>query len=53
MHCIIAPPRVRVWSKNGWHVYFDPYNFVWVKVAATMLCVKFVTVSVAASELNL
>jgi radical SAM protein with 4Fe4S-binding SPASM domain len=32
MHCIIAPPRVRVWSKNGWHVYFDPYNFVWVKV---------------------
>jgi radical SAM protein with 4Fe4S-binding SPASM domain len=29
---IIVPPRLRVWSENDWHIYFDPYNFVWAKV---------------------
>jgi AdoMet-dependent heme synthase len=32
MERVIAPPRLRVWSENGWHIYFDPYNFVWAKV---------------------
>ena len=29
---IVLPPRVRVWSKDNWHIYFDPHNFIWVKV---------------------
>lgn len=29
---IVLPPRIRVWSKDDWHIYFDPHNFVWVKV---------------------
>lgn len=32
MEKIIVPPRLRVWSQDGWHIYFDPYNFVWAKV---------------------
>jgi radical SAM protein with 4Fe4S-binding SPASM domain len=28
----IAPPRCRLWSRNDMHVYFDPYNFSWIKV---------------------
>ena len=32
MERIIVPPRLRIWSENGWHIYFDPYNFVWAKV---------------------
>lgn len=29
---VIVPPRVRVWSRGEWHLYFDPYNFAWVRV---------------------
>jgi AdoMet-dependent heme synthase len=29
---VVVPPRLRVWSQDGWHIYFDPYNFVWAKV---------------------
>ena len=32
MERIIVPPRLRTWSDQGWHIYFDPYNFVWAKV---------------------
>jgi radical SAM protein with 4Fe4S-binding SPASM domain len=32
MEKVITPPRLRTWSENGWHIYFDPYNFVWAKV---------------------
>src|SRR4051794_38844883 len=32
MERIIVPPRLRVWSDNSWHLYFDPFNFVWAKV---------------------
>ena len=32
MERIIVPPRLRTWSENGWHLYFDPYNFTWAKV---------------------
>lgn len=32
MNRILLPPRYRTWSKDGWHIYFDPYNFVIVKV---------------------
>ncbi len=32
MERVIVPPRMRVWTKGEWHVYFDPYNFVWVRV---------------------
>ena len=32
MDKIIVPPRLRTWSENGLHLYYDPYNFVWAKV---------------------
>jgi len=32
MKRVVVPPRIRVWSKDDWHIYFDPYNFVWVRV---------------------
>ena len=32
MERVVVPPRIRVWSKDGWYIYFDPYNFVWVRV---------------------
>jgi AdoMet-dependent heme synthase len=32
MERVIVPPKLRVWSEKGWHIYFDPYNFVWAKV---------------------
>jgi len=28
----LLPPRFRTWSKQGWHIYFDPYNFTWARV---------------------
>src|SRR5712671_3739970 len=28
----LLPPRLRTWTKDGWHIYFDPYNFTWVRV---------------------
>jgi radical SAM protein with 4Fe4S-binding SPASM domain len=32
MDRILLPPRCRTWTKDGWHIYFDPYNFAWVRV---------------------
>lgn len=32
MERVVVPPRIRVWAKDGWYIYFDPYNFVWVRV---------------------
>jgi radical SAM protein with 4Fe4S-binding SPASM domain len=32
MERVLVPPRIRVWTKDGWYIYFDPYNFVWVRV---------------------
>jgi radical SAM protein with 4Fe4S-binding SPASM domain len=32
MEHVIAPPRCRVWEKDGWWLYFDPHNFAWVRV---------------------
>src|ERR1041384_5677329 len=32
MERVVVPPRIRVWSKDDWYIYFDPYNFVWVRV---------------------
>ena len=32
MKRILLPPRCRTWSKDGWLLYFDPYNFIWVRV---------------------
>ncbi len=32
MDRVLLPPRCRSWSKDGWHVYFDPYNFAVVRV---------------------
>ncbi|HEY6329065.1 MAG TPA: radical SAM protein [Blastocatellia bacterium] len=32
MEKVIVPPRMRNWTKGEWHIYFDPYNFVWVRV---------------------
>jgi radical SAM protein with 4Fe4S-binding SPASM domain len=32
MERVVVPPRIRVWSKDGWYIYFDPHNFVWVRV---------------------
>src|SRR5712671_7164080 len=32
MERVVVPPRMRVWSKDDWYIYFDPYNFVWVRV---------------------
>lgn len=32
MHKYVMPPRIRHWSEGDWNLYFDPYNFVWIKV---------------------
>ncbi|HYJ87668.1 MAG TPA: radical SAM protein [Pyrinomonadaceae bacterium] len=32
MERVVVPPRIRVWSKDDWYIYFDPHNFVWVRV---------------------
>ncbi len=32
MERIVVPPRLRTWSEDGWHIYFDPYNFIWTRV---------------------
>ena len=32
MERVVVPPRIRIWAKDGWYIYFDPYNFVWVRV---------------------
>lgn len=29
---ILMPPRHRTWTDGDWHLYFDPHNFVWVRV---------------------
>jgi len=29
---ILMAPRVRVWAKGDWRLYFDPYNFSWTNV---------------------
>ncbi|MHB1023849.1 MAG: radical SAM protein [Acidobacteriaceae bacterium] len=28
----LLPPRYRTWTREGWHIYFDPQNFAWAKV---------------------
>jgi len=32
MDRVFLPPRCRSWSKDGWHIYFDPHNFAVVRV---------------------
>jgi len=32
MERVVVPPRIRVFSKDGWYIYFDPYNWIWVRV---------------------
>jgi AdoMet-dependent heme synthase len=32
MDRVLLPPRCRTWTKDGWHIYFDPHNFVVVRV---------------------
>ncbi len=32
MERLVVPPRIRVWEEKGWYIYFDPYNFIWVRV---------------------
>jgi radical SAM protein with 4Fe4S-binding SPASM domain len=29
---VLAPPRLRVFTRGDWHIYFDPHNFHWVRV---------------------
>jgi len=32
MERVVVPPRIRVFSQGEWYIYFDPYNWVWVRV---------------------
>lgn len=32
MEMVIFPPRARMWSRDGWYLYFDPHNFNWIRV---------------------
>jgi radical SAM protein with 4Fe4S-binding SPASM domain len=32
MERVVMSPRIRTWSRDEWHIYYDPYNFVWIKV---------------------
>jgi radical SAM protein with 4Fe4S-binding SPASM domain len=32
MNRVLLPPRTRVWADKDWYLYFDPYNFAWVRV---------------------
>ncbi len=32
MQRIVAPPRLRVWERGEWFLYFDPANFNWTRV---------------------
>ena len=32
MDRVFVSPRVRRWQKDEWYLYFDPCNFVWVRV---------------------
>jgi AdoMet-dependent heme synthase len=32
MDRVLLPPRCRSWSKDGWHIYFDPHNFAVIRV---------------------
>lgn len=29
---VLMGPRIRVWSKGDWRLYYDPYNFSWTNV---------------------
>lgn len=29
---IVTPPRMRVWDRGEWFLYFDPANFIWTRV---------------------
>lgn len=29
---VVVPPRLRVFERDGWHLYFDPHNFSWVRL---------------------
>lgn len=32
MDMVMLPPRMRMWKRDGWFLYFDPHNFKWVRV---------------------
>jgi len=32
MDMVMLPPRIRMWNRDGWYLYFDPHNFKWVRV---------------------
>jgi AdoMet-dependent heme synthase len=32
MEKVVVPPRIRIFTQGDWYIYFDPYNFVWVRV---------------------
>ncbi len=32
MNRVLVPPRTRVFRQGEWFLYFDPYNFTWVRV---------------------
>lgn len=32
MRQVLLPPRTRVWNQKEWYLYFDPHNFLWVRV---------------------
>jgi radical SAM protein with 4Fe4S-binding SPASM domain len=29
---VVTPPRLRVWRRDEWYLYFDPANFAWTRV---------------------
>lgn len=32
---VVTPPRMRVWDRGEWFLYFDPANFNWTRVNAS------------------
>ncbi len=32
MKRVVVPPRLRTFEKDGWHLYFDPHNFIWARL---------------------
>jgi radical SAM protein with 4Fe4S-binding SPASM domain len=32
MDMVMLPPRTRVWAQDDWRLYYDPYNFKWIRV---------------------
>lgn len=35
MQRVVTPPRLRVWDRGEWFLYFDPANFIWTRVNAS------------------